>query len=225
MVGDGLPGVFRQVVPQVPAIGDLGRVRGAVAGVFGIGAGPVPADDRRAGMRRQPRRRPPPANTRRGPAKTPARTAGRTPTPPGTTRRSPPRPQCPPPCPRTAPPGAGTTGPAAPHLARRLPRREQRHWPAQQPAWQTAQATRLPGATILADHCVLPEPVAVSRQRAAPIPYHDIPRVRRNQPQHPHHQLTRAGLARISLTVITKFAAEPFSMSLDIRRLQRVAER
>jgi len=39
----------------MPAIGDLDRVRGAVAGSLGVGAGPVPADDLRAGMRFQPR--------------------------------------------------------------------------------------------------------------------------------------------------------------------------
>ena len=33
-----------QVVPQVPAVGDLHRVRGAEPGGLGVGTGPVPAD-------------------------------------------------------------------------------------------------------------------------------------------------------------------------------------
>ena len=53
--GDRLPGVFGQVVPQVPAVGDLDRVRHARPGALGVAAGPVPADDPRAGMRPQPR--------------------------------------------------------------------------------------------------------------------------------------------------------------------------
>jgi hypothetical protein len=47
----GVPG---QVVPQVPAVGDLDRVRGAVPGTLGVVAGPVPADHLRARMRLQP---------------------------------------------------------------------------------------------------------------------------------------------------------------------------
>ena len=47
----GVPG---QVVPQVPAVGDLDRVRGAVPGALSVIAGPVPADHLRARMRRQP---------------------------------------------------------------------------------------------------------------------------------------------------------------------------
>ena len=55
MAGHRLLGVFGQVVPQMPAIGDLDRVRRARPGALGVVAGPVPADDPRAGMRRQPR--------------------------------------------------------------------------------------------------------------------------------------------------------------------------
>jgi hypothetical protein len=47
----GVPG---QVVPQVPAVRDLDRVRGAVPGALGVIAGPVPADHLRARMRLQP---------------------------------------------------------------------------------------------------------------------------------------------------------------------------
>ncbi len=52
---DRLLGIFGQVVPQMPAIGDLDRVRRARPGALSVVAGPVPADDLRAGMRRQPR--------------------------------------------------------------------------------------------------------------------------------------------------------------------------
>ena len=55
MASHCLLGVFGQVVPQMPAIGDLDRVRRARPGALGAVAGPVPADDLRAGMRRQPR--------------------------------------------------------------------------------------------------------------------------------------------------------------------------
>ena len=55
MRGDRLLGVLSQVVPQVPAVGDLDRGRGAVPGALGVGPGPVPADHLRAGMRLQPR--------------------------------------------------------------------------------------------------------------------------------------------------------------------------
>jgi hypothetical protein len=70
IAGHGLPGsvqqagavtaghllrVSRQVVPQMPAIGDLDRVRCPGPGTLGIRAGPVPADDGCAGMRLQPR--------------------------------------------------------------------------------------------------------------------------------------------------------------------------
>ena len=44
MPGGGLLRVLAQVVPQVPAVGDLHRARGALAGAVGVGAGPVPAD-------------------------------------------------------------------------------------------------------------------------------------------------------------------------------------
>ncbi len=47
-------GVLGQVVPQVPAVGDLDRVRCAVPGALGVVAGPVPADHLRARMRLQP---------------------------------------------------------------------------------------------------------------------------------------------------------------------------
>ena len=49
-----LLGVFGQVVPQVPAVGDLDRVRRARPGALGVVAGPVPADHRGAGMGLQP---------------------------------------------------------------------------------------------------------------------------------------------------------------------------
>ena len=53
--GNGLVGVFGQVVPHMPAIGDLDCARCPVAGALGVRAGPVPADHGRAGMRVQPR--------------------------------------------------------------------------------------------------------------------------------------------------------------------------
>lgn len=43
-----------QVGSDVPAIGDLGRVRCAVAGAVGVGTGAVAADDLDAGMDVQP---------------------------------------------------------------------------------------------------------------------------------------------------------------------------
>jgi len=49
-----LLGVFGQVVPQVPAIGDLDRVRRARPGALSVVAGPVPADHRGAGIGFQP---------------------------------------------------------------------------------------------------------------------------------------------------------------------------
>ena len=52
--GGGLGGPLAQVVPQVPAVGDLDRAGGALAGAFGVGAGPVPADHRGPGMSLQP---------------------------------------------------------------------------------------------------------------------------------------------------------------------------
>jgi len=52
--GDLFLHVFGQVVPQVPAIGYLQRIRGAVPGALGVGPGPVPADHRGAGMGAQP---------------------------------------------------------------------------------------------------------------------------------------------------------------------------
>ena len=54
MRDDRLLGIFAQVVPQVPAVGDLGRGRGSGGGAPGVGAGPVPADHLRAGMGLQP---------------------------------------------------------------------------------------------------------------------------------------------------------------------------
>ena len=54
MAGDGLGGVLGEVVPQVPAVSDLDRARCAVAGAFGIGAGPVAADHPRARVGREP---------------------------------------------------------------------------------------------------------------------------------------------------------------------------
>ena len=43
-----------QVVPQVPAVGDLHRVRGAEPGGLGVGTGPVPADHLDSGVFLQP---------------------------------------------------------------------------------------------------------------------------------------------------------------------------
>jgi hypothetical protein len=54
VAGDGPGGVLGEVVPQVPAVSDLDRVGGAVAGAFGVGAGPVPADHPRARVRGEP---------------------------------------------------------------------------------------------------------------------------------------------------------------------------
>jgi hypothetical protein len=51
---DGFDG-FAEVVPHMPPVGYLGRVRGAGAGAFGVGASPVSADDLRAGVRYEPR--------------------------------------------------------------------------------------------------------------------------------------------------------------------------
>jgi hypothetical protein len=53
---DRLLGVFAQVVPQMPAVGDLGSGRGAGGSAVSVSAGPVPADDLRAGAGPQPRR-------------------------------------------------------------------------------------------------------------------------------------------------------------------------
>ena len=50
MAGHGLLDVFAQVVRQMPAVGDLDRLRGVDAGALRIAVGPVPADDLRAGM-------------------------------------------------------------------------------------------------------------------------------------------------------------------------------
>jgi hypothetical protein len=55
MPGDGLVGIFAQVVPQMPAIGDLDRARRPGTGALSVRAGSVPADHGRAGMRFQPR--------------------------------------------------------------------------------------------------------------------------------------------------------------------------
>jgi len=52
--GNGLVSVFGQVVPHMPAIGDLDRVRCRGAGGLGVRAGPVPADHGCAGVRLQP---------------------------------------------------------------------------------------------------------------------------------------------------------------------------
>jgi hypothetical protein len=43
-----------QVVPDMPTVADLHRVRCTVMGSFGIGAGPVPADDFDSGVGFQP---------------------------------------------------------------------------------------------------------------------------------------------------------------------------
>lgn len=52
--GDGLFDGLAQVVPQMPGVGDLLGLRGAAAGAFGIGSGPVPADDLYFRMALQP---------------------------------------------------------------------------------------------------------------------------------------------------------------------------
>jgi hypothetical protein len=52
--GDGFGGVLGEVVPQVPAAGDLDRLRCAVAGAFGIRASPVAADHLRAWVSLEP---------------------------------------------------------------------------------------------------------------------------------------------------------------------------
>jgi hypothetical protein len=54
VAGDGPGGVPGEVVPQMPAIGDLHRIRGAVAGALGIRAGPVAADHLCARVRLEP---------------------------------------------------------------------------------------------------------------------------------------------------------------------------
>lgn len=54
VAGDGLLDVFGEVVPQVPPVGDLNGLRGADAGAFGVGAGPVPADDLHAAVLSEP---------------------------------------------------------------------------------------------------------------------------------------------------------------------------
>ncbi len=163
----------------------------------------VPAR-RSAPAARRPHHRRLPASTRRGPAPTAARTAGSTPTAPGAMPRSPPRPPCPPPGARAARPGAGTTWPAGPRPGQGLPRRGRRQWPPRRAAWQTDQATRLPGAMILADHRVMPGPrcYVTAPRRAYPISRHSA-----RQPQDSRDQRS-SPIAR-SLTVITKFAAEP----------------
>jgi hypothetical protein len=55
MVGGDRPlHVLGQVVPQVPAVGDLDRLRCSLPGGLGIGASAVPADDLGSGVRLQP---------------------------------------------------------------------------------------------------------------------------------------------------------------------------
>ena len=54
VAGDGLAGVLAQVVPDMPPVGHLDRLRGAVAGRLGVGAGPVPADHLHLRVRPQP---------------------------------------------------------------------------------------------------------------------------------------------------------------------------
>jgi hypothetical protein len=51
---DGLLDVFAQVVPQMPAVGDLDRAWRAGGSAVSVGSGPVPADDLRAGAALQP---------------------------------------------------------------------------------------------------------------------------------------------------------------------------
>jgi hypothetical protein len=52
--GDGLLHVLGQVVPQVPAVGDLDRLRRGLPGGLGIGAGAAPADHLGSRMVAQP---------------------------------------------------------------------------------------------------------------------------------------------------------------------------
>jgi hypothetical protein len=54
--GDRFLGVFAQVVPQMPAIGDLDRPRRALARTVGVTSSPVTADNLRTPMSPQPRR-------------------------------------------------------------------------------------------------------------------------------------------------------------------------
>jgi len=55
MRGDGLVHGFADVVPDVPSVGDLDCIWCTRTGPFRVGAGPVPADDLRPGMRLKPR--------------------------------------------------------------------------------------------------------------------------------------------------------------------------
>jgi hypothetical protein len=52
--GDGLLHVLGQVVPQMPAVGDLDRRRCPMPSSIGVGAGPVPADHLGARVLAQP---------------------------------------------------------------------------------------------------------------------------------------------------------------------------
>jgi hypothetical protein len=54
--GDRLLHVLAQVVPQVPTVGDLDRVRRGLAGSLGVGASAVPADHQGSRMVPQPAR-------------------------------------------------------------------------------------------------------------------------------------------------------------------------
>lgn len=52
--GDGLSDGLAQVVPQVPPVGDLDRLRRAAGCRVGVGPGAVPADDLHARVPREP---------------------------------------------------------------------------------------------------------------------------------------------------------------------------
>jgi len=52
--GDGAFHGLAEVVPQVPPVGDLDRARRAPRAAVGIAAGPVAADELRAGAGSQP---------------------------------------------------------------------------------------------------------------------------------------------------------------------------
>jgi hypothetical protein len=54
VLGDGPFDGLAEVVPQVPAVGDLDRLGCAADGAGGIGSGPVAADDLDAGVGSQP---------------------------------------------------------------------------------------------------------------------------------------------------------------------------
>ena len=119
--GHCLLGAFCQVVPRVPAIGDLDRARRAVQGSLGVGTGAVPADDLRAGMGLQP---------------FPSVAASRI----GSRSTTSPTPRRPPPC-RTRAPCAARNHPPRWPAARRSPAVPAAPSPAAAP-WRGARRSR-----------------------------------------------------------------------------------